>query len=261
MNSNNTAMDATSYYDSISKHHDNTDSEDDSFASATSGNGAQECEMYNDVLFHAIIPEEEQISFSCSRVITTKGEGPNNGKRELFLTANRESYLSLRTAASSMGSSRLLSVGEMQSNIDDDLSYASFITEPDFDDRIVTVKFEEKDGRKVKIKCSQVPWQDDERFEQQVLSWEEVENFKEQEEVVNFNETSDGEEGYKEHHKSRRHNMCGRDSQNGGETFDMSGGINSKGILRSTTTPTLECSETSSLNNASFSSMSCGSSC
>jgi len=217
----------TDYYD------DCNDFDNDSFQSALC-----EMEIYNDVLFHAIIPEEEEFVFSCSKV---RGQSEDtipstHGKRERFLTANRESYLSLRSAAPSMGSSFMLSVGDIQSsgNDDDDLSY---MTDPDVEERRVTVKFEETDGREVQIECLKIPWSESDDFEENIIS-------------VNFDETSEGAEKYNTHQKSlRRNSRCEKDTCTRGK------------ITRSTTAATLECSSEVSSLNESFSSMSCGSSC
>jgi len=96
-------------------------SETDSFNSAV-------CEMYNDVLSHTIIPEDEEVSFS------------QKARKERFIASRIDSFSSLKdfslvsakSAFPSCNSSYLLSVGESSiTQMDDDLS---FITEAEFED-------------------------------------------------------------------------------------------------------------------------------
>jgi len=245
----------TKYYDV--RPGDGDDSENDSFESAL-------CELYNDVLFHAIIPEEEEFYFSCTKVRGGDSEDQTLSptlKRERFLTANRESFMSLRSAAHTVGSSFMLSVGEDQT-YDDDLSY---MTENDFgEERLVSVRFEDTSecNQDLQIRCTQVPWPDED---------ERSSNFEERMVSVKFEDTDNcdqkvqlqcsrvpGEEEYNRKHKSRSPKMFSREGRGSRDTLNMSEDLDERMITRSTTVPTLECSDVSS-QNASLSSMSCGS--
>jgi len=261
------SLSITKYYDG--RGGDSHHSDDDSFESAL-------CEMYNDVLFHTIIPEEEEFFFSCSKVQALENGddqqglaplSPNNiMKRERFRMSNRESFLSLRSAAGSFGSSFMLSVGDTQDQqYDDDLSY---MTENDafeeravsvnfeqtdefdhpederydnFEERMVCVKFEDtKDcDREIQLQCSRVPSEEEE--ERRV--------------PVRFGEKPN------KNPKSRKVKLFHREGHGSRSTLNMSDDLDAGNITRCTTEPTLECSEVSEISsqNASLSSISCGS--
>jgi len=240
---------STEYFDDFKQSCDDN-SDDDSFESAL-------CEMYNDVLFHAIIPEEEEeIQFSCVKV-NGKVEDQNlstHGRRERFLTANRDSFISLRSAAPSMGSSFMLSVSELQSCEDDDLSY---MTENDTEEKKVLVKYEGYDGQHVELECMRSPWVEEDTFEEQLVQVKCLEaNLIEQTKIPDFDERLDGEENYSSNNKHCRHTTSSRNACSGKNNFDVSEGLGF-GMVRSTTVVTLESTQGSS-RNESFSSMSCG---
>lgn len=118
------------YYNSNSDHAHDDDSDTESFESAQSALCETGLEMFNDVLCHAVIPEEEEVSFSKR----THGEDNihPSASRGKFLTTKRicdqtSSFASCRsTATSTIGSSFLLSVCDSVANssieTDDDLS-------------------------------------------------------------------------------------------------------------------------------------------
>lgn len=244
----------TKYYDG--RGDDGQDSSDDSFESAL-------CEMYNDVLFHTIIPEEEEFFFSCSKVRSPLENGddyeglaslsPNSMmKRERFRMTNRESFVSLRSAAGSYGSSFMLSVGEDE-HYDDDLSY---MTENDvFEEREVSVNFEQ---------TNEFDHLEDERydnFEERMVCFKfEDANDCEQEIQLQCSRVPCDEERGKE--KSRRREMFHREGHHFLSTFNMSDDLDAGNITQSTTEPTLERSEVSEVSSqsTSFSSISCSSS-
>lgn len=109
-------MNANTYEYRENEYDDHSDNE--SFQSAL-------CEMYNDVLYHAVIPEEQAVYFADA----FGGDEPSyavNRSRPCLL--GKHSFASCRsTTGSSTASSYLLSVGETD---DDDLSY---MTEGTFD--------------------------------------------------------------------------------------------------------------------------------
>lgn len=237
INSNN-----TQYYDNIKKSGDDN-SDDDSFESAL-------CEMYNDVLFHAIIPEEEEFHFSCVK-LGGNVEDQNfstHAHREQFLTTNRESYLSLRSAAPSMGSSFMLSVGENQSCDDDDLSY---MTENDMEERKLLVKFEGSNGQHIQIECMRDTWVPEDSFEEREVPMKYLEvNLGEKSTVPDLDDQLEGEGIYGRDDTYCRNKTFPRNTRSGRDSFAISGGM-----VRSTTETTLECTESSS-RNASFCSIS-----
>jgi len=239
MSSTNSTI--TEYFDDCDQLGD--DSEDDSFESAL-------CEMYNDVLFYAIIPEEEEeIYFSCVKM-KGKDEDHNlctNGKRERFLTANRDSYISLRSAAPSMGSSFMLSVSEVQSCEDDDLSY---MTENDMDERKVLVKYEGFDGENIQLECMRCPWVEEDTFEEQEVQVKGLEaNLIEKTTMPEFDALLEGEENYSSNNKHHRNTTYSRNTRGGKDDFDVSC-VLGFGMVRSTTAATLESTESSSRNDS-----------
>ena len=112
-----------------SEHINDDDSDNESFESAM-------CEISNDFLFHAVIPEEEEVSFSERK----RGDISPSANKGRFLAGRQlhdqaQSFASCRsTTASSIDTSYLLSVGE---SIDDDLS---IMTDWSFDDENLSIE-------------------------------------------------------------------------------------------------------------------------
>jgi len=140
MNANNLT---TAYYDL--KQSDGDIFYDESFESAL-------YEMYNDVLSYAIIPEDEEFHVSYlednddikDETLTV------STKRERFLTGISESNISQQSPAPSIDSSFMLSVGEIQTVTDDDLSY---MTDFGVEESRLMVKVENIEGRVTPILC------------------------------------------------------------------------------------------------------------
>jgi len=113
-------MNVNSYQYKGEEYDDNSDNE--SFQSAQSAL----CEMYNDVLCHAVIPEEDAVYFADA----IGGDEPSHAVNRFRPLTRKISFASCRSlCGSSIASSYLLSVGDTHD--DDDLS---FMTEGSFDD-------------------------------------------------------------------------------------------------------------------------------
>ena len=66
-----TSSDTRFYH--VDLNHDNDDNNDNKSSTSTAESFESTlCELYNDVLFHAIIPEEDEYYFSCARVVVIK---------------------------------------------------------------------------------------------------------------------------------------------------------------------------------------------
>lgn len=110
------------------------DGSEDSFASAL-------CEIYNDVLNHAIIPEDDEVSFSGNQFKDSTSFPLRRMSKDQFFSAHslRNSSSSVTTSkssicADSMASSCMLSIDDTN---DDDLSY---LTEPDFEEKKIITR-------------------------------------------------------------------------------------------------------------------------